>query len=432
MKKVITMVGTSLFENYFDKDKNSKINNSIKSNYSQLKKNNPPHCQWDKYKSDREPLRQLLLKWSANDQSSAEIKSLLKIQSELKDNLDVYLLATDTVLSRLAAEIIRDRFNSQTNCQITVKDVCVIDGLRIDKPTVFKETGLPKLLECINKIQPDCLNITGGYKGVIPYLTIFGQVKNIPTVYIYEDADELIEIPQLPIDFDFSIIEDNYYAFEELARNPYKEKLIPLLAVNREQAEIIFNSLLTNQLIRENLEGKIEFTVWGKLLFKHYAKDTNYRDLIGNIVELKLFKYFVEKGCKNVKHSNKELENGSHKAEIDVYFENEDGSITAIEVKPGGNVPIWEEKEKNESFEYKLTKGSFAYLRKKYSNPVIKIVLYSPNEIVQSPKDQIQKMCKEYKIDWVEWLWLKVHKDYKTKIDWNIADDSLKNLFEKN
>jgi hypothetical protein len=43
------------------------------------------------------------------------------------------------------------------------------------------------------------------------------------------DAEELITIPQLPIDFDFELIEDGYIAFESLdtkVGKPRKEVLI--------------------------------------------------------------------------------------------------------------------------------------------------------------------------------------------------------------
>lgn len=81
--------------------------------------------------------------------------------------------------------------------------------------------------------------------------------------------------------------------------------------------------------------------------------------IIGNLIELKLYKYFVNKVGKssNVEHS-KRIEFNNNTFEIDLYIKNEK-TIRIIEVKPGGNVPIWEKKKGKESIEYRFKEGAF-------------------------------------------------------------------------
>jgi guanosine-3',5'-bis(diphosphate) 3'-pyrophosphohydrolase len=45
-------------------------------------------------------------------------------------------------------------------------------------------------------------NVTGGFKAVVPYLTLLGMFENVGIVYVYEESDELIRLPALPVRFD--------------------------------------------------------------------------------------------------------------------------------------------------------------------------------------------------------------------------------------
>ncbi|MDY6991414.1 MAG: hypothetical protein SVR94_02245, partial [Pseudomonadota bacterium] len=71
---------------------------------------------------------------------------------------------------------------------------------------------------CENYFDNAVINITGGYKAMIPYLTILGQVNKVPVRYIFEDTDTLIEIPLLPLTIDNSLFEKyerEFYLIEE-------------------------------------------------------------------------------------------------------------------------------------------------------------------------------------------------------------------------
>lgn len=209
MKRIITTVGTSLFTNYLERKKD------IETHYKSIKES--PHKEWEEKRTRADIIKRSVLAWAKNNsKASAEITSILKLKESLKDDLEVYLLATDTVVSRLAAEIIQEVLPDYGNIRVVFNPKTdVIEGLQVDDYKSFVETGLRKLVERIDQIinyYPDnvVFNITGGYKGVIPYLTLLGQVNRCEIVYIYEETETLITIPRVPISVDFQVF-DRYY-----------------------------------------------------------------------------------------------------------------------------------------------------------------------------------------------------------------------------
>ncbi|MDI6738922.1 MAG: hypothetical protein QME74_00985 [Candidatus Edwardsbacteria bacterium] len=219
MKKVITTVGTSIFTNCL------KQCDDIRPHYESLEKT--PGGEWDRHRDRIEKLRPAVLKWAAGKpQASAEMKSIGAIAGQLNEPLDVYLIATDTVLSRLAAEMVKALLNADSTGLISAqfderKDR--IQGLQVDDAAAFCRTGLVNLIQrfediCGGYYADTIFNITGGYKGVIPHITIFAQANNAPLCYIFEDTDTLITIPQTPVDISWGLFEKYEDKIEELSR----------------------------------------------------------------------------------------------------------------------------------------------------------------------------------------------------------------------
>ncbi len=430
MKKVITIVGTSLFENYIKHE-----SNDIKDKYDDLKEK--LHQEWDRRKKrDVEPIRESVSPWAnSNENASAEIRSLLKIQQDVvKEEMDVYLLATDTVLSRLAAEIIQERFKDDGLVKIVsfAPKTDVIAELQIWNKNNFEQNGLKNLFERLDSISKGSrkedviLNITGGYKGVIPYLSIFAQLKEFRTFYIFEDSEELIEIPHLPVDFEFSIIEENFIAFESFNKDGEapEKKFFQNLSGDPSAAETVFKDLKGKGLIEKSSDEKVKLTTFGNLLWNEYkelflSKKFQRQNLLTHVVELKVFEFYVRKYGFQAEANKKD------EFEFDVYVETE-AEIIAVEVKSGGNVPLWEEKWKENSLEYKIKKGGFAHLLNSGKNKPItlRVVLYLPRAIHESVKRQIKELHDKYpeQTKHLEWYWLKVPDNYKANVNWNAKD----------
>ena len=97
----------------------------------------------------------------------------------------------------------------------------IIKRLQVKNKEIFIHEGLSNLVRRIENIAGGyyknvIFNISGGYKAVIPYLTLMAQINGCEMYYIFEDTDELIEIPPAPI------------ALKEEIFEIYQEELIEL------------------------------------------------------------------------------------------------------------------------------------------------------------------------------------------------------------
>jgi putative CRISPR-associated protein (TIGR02619 family) len=223
MKKVITMVGTSLFENYLDHSNDTNFKNA----YNHFKNNKMKADDLDKEPNRRGNIEKSLREsyFKNNQNASAEIKSLIKLKEELNEELEIYLLYSDIALSRLAAEILCEvlseyqPYDELKDCEI--KEPIKIEGLQIWNRSEFNK-GMVNLIQRIENISQGywkniIINITGGYKATIPYLTILAQVNRCPIYYIFEDTDALIKIPYIPIDINWDIFDEYWEFFERIA-----------------------------------------------------------------------------------------------------------------------------------------------------------------------------------------------------------------------
>ncbi len=232
MKKIITTVGTSLFINYMKPEAQAKIEGyeTIRTQFDVL-----DTCidATDRKTQKESEIREQMQYWLTfdNPNACAEIKSISKI-AEQEGDIEVYLLATDTVLSVLACELICDFLitNKANFAEGKVKEVHfkskndAIKGLQVKDKKSFEKNGLVNLQKKLNQIAnngfywDDCIfNFTGGYKAIIPYITIIAQLKKCPLYYIFEDTNELIKIPQTPLSFNTDFFETYWSNFEKLS-----------------------------------------------------------------------------------------------------------------------------------------------------------------------------------------------------------------------
>lgn len=210
MITLITPVGTSLFTNYLDQ---KSSDSAFRSNYETIKTS--PASKWDDYDLEIKGTKNSCLQFIEDFGASAELQSIAKIQDALDGDIEVRLLASDTIASRLAAEILADQAYSVLGENIQVKfdaDTEVIKGLQVEDHKVFSNEGMTNLIRKIGDIAGEnwpalAINITGGFKATLPYLTILAQLKRVPLYYNFEDTDALIKIPQAPLVIDWGLIE---------------------------------------------------------------------------------------------------------------------------------------------------------------------------------------------------------------------------------
>ncbi len=210
MKWVITTVGTSIFENLLREGKLSE------SDWDAVMGLDFSH--WGEVEEERKRLRKEAAEALRENpfKLSAELHSLIKIHERKGEELGVILLASDSVSSALAAFLIKEFLEKNLNDKFPeVKfdpERNVISNLQVINKTNFLKEGLKGLIEFLEWVkktytaQEIAVNITGGFKATIPYITIFANLNGISLYYIFEKTEELIEIPPLPVQIDREFI----------------------------------------------------------------------------------------------------------------------------------------------------------------------------------------------------------------------------------
>lgn len=133
---------------------------------------------------------------------SAEMASMLKFQESygnLSERDTIYILHSDTVDGEFCAQanskVMESKINNLKGAW-TVK-IHKIDKLKIENIAIFQE-GLENLKELIMNLVPNegekFMNITAGYKGLLPYATVLGWDYGMDIIYLFEESFELLKI----------------------------------------------------------------------------------------------------------------------------------------------------------------------------------------------------------------------------------------------
>jgi putative CRISPR-associated protein (TIGR02619 family) len=318
MVNIITTVGTSLFENYFRQ--NAKANS--RSCYETIKSK---ACDDSKrYEDEITSLKTDITPFAESDkQASAEISSIIKIADAINDDICIHFLYSDTIPSLISAEILKDKIQQHVK-KIVHTETYKIKNLQIYNYDRFDD-GMSNLVSTIRGIIVEYLksigiekkqvsslglkhiseeiiiNISGGYKATIPFLTIIGQLYGVELKYIFEDSNSLISIPQLPLGFDELFIEKIYL---DLKSKSFTD-------------QIRLGELKKYGLIK-SVNGKTEITSLGEVILD-YIDNTSAlsTSVFGHVVEFKLLEYFLEN---NVTVAGKRLS----KISRSVYYDNKE------------------------------------------------------------------------------------------------------------
>lgn len=263
MKQVLTTGGLSIFTNYL------RQNNDIKDKYDDLNTPNMTADKWDQNKKSIDSIRKSVIEWAKDKKdASAEIKSLIKLSNNYNQApLDIYFIATDTILSKLAAEIIESTLKIQYQNWV-FKPIKVIDGLNVYSNDLKSiHTGYQELIKYLNSVtfHGVIYNISGGYKAIIPIMTLIASLKKVNLCYIYEDSNKLIEIPPFPFEFDIKICNQ----FEDLLNNLEKNTFISIKDYEGYETKISSDkqksSILKSLILKEADQvsfSEIGFIIW--------------------------------------------------------------------------------------------------------------------------------------------------------------------------
>lgn len=135
----------------------------------------------------------------------AEINSLDRYGIDRVDR--VALMHSETEDGRICAEEVAGAI--EAHMSLPAKTIAIA-GLQVDDVARFRRVGIQNLFGTIADLHREAgsavLNITGGFKSVVPYITLYGLLYRLPVVYVFERSPTLIELPPAAVSFDHARI----------------------------------------------------------------------------------------------------------------------------------------------------------------------------------------------------------------------------------
>lgn len=209
--------------------------------------------------------------------AAAETNSLLKIAQP--DDQVVLLYTTTSAGERCAKEIQR-YLQGQNWSKVSLRKL----PLELNE-SQFERQGLRELVNIlideISKAQREqrevIINATGGFKAEIAYTTMVGMIFQVPIKYMYQDFEQPITLPVLPISWNIDLLLEYESFFEWLDEEPRKESEVKqrLKAIVETDQERIRQILLP-----ADLEGYIFLSPAGEILWKRVAQQRELAEFV--------------------------------------------------------------------------------------------------------------------------------------------------------
>lgn len=271
---VISTVGTSLLYKQIDSQNTDESDwGNILSNYANSKFYEIP----DEVKAIIKTLKDRAI----DTLNQADIKTLRKVSAELNGIYGLYnnqiengiqdfhwLIATDTAQGETTANIVKS-FLENKKLIVNTYQPYQLSTLNTQK---FNE-GIDKLLNWLDEdIIPNyqeagytiSFNLVSGFKSLQAYLNTFGMFYADEMIYIFEgENSELIRIPRLPIQIDYSGISPVKFALMEGGN------WLPRSEVDDVPEALIFP-----------VDNEVTLSEWGNLIWKQGKEDLLSNELL--------------------------------------------------------------------------------------------------------------------------------------------------------
>ncbi len=198
---------------------------------------------------------------------SAELNGILglyggQVPADSKDHH--VLLHTDTFQGRIVAEVLRDWLDGRglsaaCECAAGLTTKTVHDfSAGISSVITWCQQSLPGYQEHQYRVV---FNLSGGFKSFQGFMQTLGMFYADEMVYIFENNDELIRIPRLPIALDHSLesaVRDHIQVFRRLSH--------PGATISRADCAKIPETFVFA------LGDEVELSPWGKLIWERLRK----------------------------------------------------------------------------------------------------------------------------------------------------------------
>lgn len=193
--------------------------------------------------------------------ASAELNILQRLPLQPDDH--VVLFSTDTADGRACCEELAHVISEGLG--VSRVRIHRVQGLQVRDADMLRQTGLTNFLRLLIdylddeqlRYQGGCvLCPNGGFKGVVPFMSILGMIFRAPVVYVFEFAEALISLPPVPLTFATDLF----------------ERALPALTWAREAS--VFD---VNDFYRRIPEFKPEETTWFDSFLEITADDSHGR-----------------------------------------------------------------------------------------------------------------------------------------------------------
>lgn len=156
---------------------------------------------------------------------SPEINSLNHFKLEKNDEL-IFISTNDEIVIK-SAEALSEYFK-MNGFKVAIK---IIESLKDNTEKSFRE-GITEYVNylidifdyAINNYFELCVNVTSGYKSLIPYSTILAAVYNQKVFYLFENSSIVNTLIPFPIDLNYEIIKKYDLFFEKMRINDFMKE----------------------------------------------------------------------------------------------------------------------------------------------------------------------------------------------------------------
>ncbi|MBF0236028.1 MAG: putative CRISPR-associated protein, partial [Desulfamplus sp.] len=192
---------------------------------------------------------------------SAETNILNKKNIQ-KDDF-IYFICGDSGPGKLCGEILAELYGGGNLCKIVP-----IKGL-VANSTDFANTGMKNLMHSLVEIiemhnKHAVIHATGGFKAQIALATLAGILFQINVYYLYEDFEDVIQLPAVPLDFNYDVLMASHQEFFTLidAREYLK-------------SDELYNNLpetLKGCFYKDKILKKYNLTPLGRAMFNNFRR----------------------------------------------------------------------------------------------------------------------------------------------------------------
>ncbi|GBC92902.1 hypothetical protein HRbin15_01379 [bacterium HR15] len=206
------------------------------------------------------------LRQASPEEASAETNSLKRL---LQEGDRIVLLYSDTDEGDLCANALK-AFYSHQGYQV---EIARVHNLNYTESR-FKMLGLRSLVATlIEHIQKErkaerkvLINATGGFKAEVAYATLVGLLFNVSVYYIHEAFQDIIEIPPIPINWDYSLFASYEEFFEWIDSEPRKTGEVQQRLHNLPAKDKIY------LLLRDEPDGCTYLSPAGETFYRAYEE----------------------------------------------------------------------------------------------------------------------------------------------------------------